>query len=496
MADESEPESKPITVSELIARSGGDDAFPRSESLSVQRSDKEGGSRRAAARGRDRHRGAPTASGMPSHDTSARKQPNPAPPAVGASGMPSHSPSPGGGPSRAEAGPDANRVTGIIPVVPDKQDVTVTGQLRPVNADDLVDYDLPPSEIRSSRAGEQDYFTTTGGGAAAVRGADTGGQESLAPETASQTWTPEVPVGEGAAETTTAIPPVADDRDAHLGSDDLEADDPASDDGHGASPWAAGAGAGIVAGAAGFGLAGRGDDADEDLDDDDEPAVESKAEKKRAKKEAKARAKAVAKERRARQKAAAAGSAADDDTADGATADSRDGDRESSEADRTDQDADGRHPRTGVLGTTAAGATAVGATAVGATAAGEHTADRDGDSRDRDAADRNAVDRDARDRTIGDRSDEHAESSPALGWLAFAGELILGLLIGAGLFWGFTELWKRYVYLALVLAVVVIFAIVTFAHLLRKRDLPTTLLALAVGLLVTIGPLVLLAAQP
>lgn len=91
---------------------------------------------------------------------------------------------------------------------------------------------------------------------------------------------------------------------------------------------------------------------------------------------------------------------------------------------------------------------------------------------------------------------EDSEPSAALGWAAFAGEIVLGLGVGAGLFWGFTELWKKYVYLALVLAIVVIFAIVTFAHVLRKRDLPTTLLALAVGMLVTIGPLVFLAAQP
>ncbi|ALG85887.1 hypothetical protein [Gordonia phthalatica] len=89
--------------------------------------------------------------------------------------------------------------------------------------------------------------------------------------------------------------------------------------------------------------------------------------------------------------------------------------------------------------------------------------------------------------------ESHGKSA-FLGWLALLGEVVLGLAVGAGLFWGFTELWKRYVYLALILAVVVIFAIVTFAHVLRKRDLPTTLLALGVGMLVTIGPLVLLAA--
>ena len=63
-----------------------------------------------------------------------------------------------------------------------------------------------------------------------------------------------------------------------------------------------------------------------------------------------------------------------------------------------------------------------------------------------------------------------------------------------GLFWGFTELWKWNVYFALVLAVLVIFGIVTFAHLVRRtKDLTTTLLALGVALIVTIGPLVLLA---
>ncbi|MGI6795288.1 hypothetical protein ACE11G_15270 [Gordonia sp. PS3] len=91
------------------------------------------------------------------------------------------------------------------------------------------------------------------------------------------------------------------------------------------------------------------------------------------------------------------------------------------------------------------------------------------------------------------RRKSHSPSA-LMGWLSLIAEVVIGLAAGAGLFWGFTELWKRYIYLALILAVVVIFAIVTFAHVLRKRDLPTTLLALGVGMLVTIGPLVLLAA--
>lgn len=85
--------------------------------------------------------------------------------------------------------------------------------------------------------------------------------------------------------------------------------------------------------------------------------------------------------------------------------------------------------------------------------------------------------------------------SPVREWLVLVGETIVGLAVGVGLFWGFTELWKWNVYFALILAIVVIFAMVTFSQLVRhRRDLPTTLLALGVGLVVTIGPLVLLAA--
>ncbi|RPA65597.1 DoxX family protein [Gordonia oryzae] len=94
-------------------------------------------------------------------------------------------------------------------------------------------------------------------------------------------------------------------------------------------------------------------------------------------------------------------------------------------------------------------------------------------------------------------SDDGRESwvdrKPVLAWLAVIAEVVAGLVIGVGLFWGFTELWKWNPYFALVLAVLVIFGIVTFTHLVRRTsDLITTLLALAVGLIVTIGPLVLL----
>jgi hypothetical protein len=83
--------------------------------------------------------------------------------------------------------------------------------------------------------------------------------------------------------------------------------------------------------------------------------------------------------------------------------------------------------------------------------------------------------------------------SPAVQWLVLIGQVIAGLAVGVALFWGFTELWRWNVYFALVLAVAVIFGMVTLVHVVRRsQDLISTLLALGVGLLVTIGPLVLL----
>lgn len=85
------------------------------------------------------------------------------------------------------------------------------------------------------------------------------------------------------------------------------------------------------------------------------------------------------------------------------------------------------------------------------------------------------------------------EKSPSVQWLLLIGQVLAGLAVGVALFWGFTELWRWNVYFALILAVAVIFGLVTLVHVVRRsQDLISTLLALGVGLLVTIGPLVLL----
>ncbi|GGF22270.1 hypothetical protein [Williamsia phyllosphaerae] len=86
------------------------------------------------------------------------------------------------------------------------------------------------------------------------------------------------------------------------------------------------------------------------------------------------------------------------------------------------------------------------------------------------------------------------EASPARQWAMLGVQVVVGLVVGVGLFLGFHELWKWNVYFALVLAVVVMFGMVTTVHVVRRsQDLISTLLALGVGLIVTIGPLVLLA---
>jgi len=89
------------------------------------------------------------------------------------------------------------------------------------------------------------------------------------------------------------------------------------------------------------------------------------------------------------------------------------------------------------------------------------------------------------------------KSPPALTWAGLAGQIVLGLAVGVGLFWGFTELWKWNTYFALVLTVVVVLAMVSLVYALRRTsDLISVLLALAAGLIVTVGPLAILGEWP
>ncbi len=70
---------------------------------------------------------------------------------------------------------------------------------------------------------------------------------------------------------------------------------------------------------------------------------------------------------------------------------------------------------------------------------------------------------------------------------------VLAVVFGAGLFIGFDQLWRWNNIVALVLSVLVILSLVIAVRLVRKtEDICSTLIAVAVGALVTLGPLALL----
>jgi hypothetical protein len=96
--------------------------------------------------------------------------------------------------------------------------------------------------------------------------------------------------------------------------------------------------------------------------------------------------------------------------------------------------------------------------------------------------------------------DEHEDSEPAptamssflrAAWVV--GQCIIAVAFGAGLFIAFDQLWKWNNIVALVLSVLVILGLVAGVRVVRKtEDIGSTLIAVAVGALVTLGPLALL----
>lgn len=77
--------------------------------------------------------------------------------------------------------------------------------------------------------------------------------------------------------------------------------------------------------------------------------------------------------------------------------------------------------------------------------------------------------------------------------LLVAGQSILAVAFGAGLFIAFDQLWRWNNIVALVLSVLVILGLVIAVRIVRKtEDIASTLIAVAVGALVTLGPLALL----
>jgi hypothetical protein len=107
---------------------------------------------------------------------------------------------------------------------------------------------------------------------------------------------------------------------------------------------------------------------------------------------------------------------------------------------------------------------------------------------------------------LGDEDDGHVEVTEAEAtegrgssflrgvWVVV--QCILAVAFGAGLFIAFDQLWKWNNIVALVLAVLVILGLVVGVRVVRKtEDIGSTLIAVAVGAMVTLGPLALLQAH-
>jgi hypothetical protein len=97
---------------------------------------------------------------------------------------------------------------------------------------------------------------------------------------------------------------------------------------------------------------------------------------------------------------------------------------------------------------------------------------------------------------LGEDEDTHAEPAGMSSFLRavwVVGQCIIAVAFGAGLFVAFDQLWKWNNIVALVLSVLVILGLVVGVRVVRKtEDIGSTLIAVAVGALVTLGPLALL----
>ena len=95
----------------------------------------------------------------------------------------------------------------------------------------------------------------------------------------------------------------------------------------------------------------------------------------------------------------------------------------------------------------------------------------------------------------GERADAHAEPGRFAGlWrgTVVVFQSFLAVAFGAGLFVAFDQLWRWNSIVALVLSVLVILGLVVGVRVVRKtEDIASTLIAVAVGALITLGPLAL-----
>ncbi|CRK60224.1 putative exported protein of unknown function with OmpA family domain [Alloactinosynnema sp. L-07] len=127
--------------------------------------------------------------------------------------------------------------------------------------------------------------------------------------------------------------------------------------------------------------------------------------------------------------------------------------------------------------------------------------DRDGfdddlDDDRRGPRDLDDLDDDLDDRDLDDLDEDADDAEPVSAgreWAIMAGQLALGVVGGAAVWLGFNWLWGFLPAAALIAAVVVIVGLVLIVRKIRRaEDLQTTVLAVLVGLVVTVSPAVLL----
>ncbi|MDQ0377744.1 hypothetical protein [Amycolatopsis thermophila] len=93
----------------------------------------------------------------------------------------------------------------------------------------------------------------------------------------------------------------------------------------------------------------------------------------------------------------------------------------------------------------------------------------------------------------GTKAGRDTEPSPAKQWLSMAGQLAAGVVGGAAVWLGFNWLWGQIPAAALIAALVVIVGLVWIVRRIRRADdIQTTVLAVLVGLVVTVSPAALL----
>lgn len=94
---------------------------------------------------------------------------------------------------------------------------------------------------------------------------------------------------------------------------------------------------------------------------------------------------------------------------------------------------------------------------------------------------------------VTEEPEDAAQRSPGKEWLIMIGQLAVGVLGGAALWLAFNFLWRTQAVAALVVALAVTVGLVLLVRKIRRADdLQTTLLAILVGLIVTVSPAAML----